>query len=145
MKANKRKQRDEAVTAGVYLTTMVRQVICPRAASLPVRSSQNVILALCASYSLRHHMQLKHCMGQTSYWTYPHRPFCWSTLRSDMAAGGLGNAETVTAPQPPNADAPQKQSGGSRHTKAARVEVKQPTKVEAKQPAKSKFSASAHR
>ena len=62
-----------------------------------------------------------------------------------MAAGSLGNAETVAAPQPPNDDAPQKQSGGSRHTKAARVEVKQPTKVEAKQPAKSKVSASAYR
>lgn len=62
-----------------------------------------------------------------------------------MAAGGLGNAETIAAPPPPNADAPQKQSGGSRHTKAARVEITQPTKVEAKQPAKSKVSASAHR
>ena len=68
------------------------------------------------------------------------------TLHEAAAAtGGLGAAETVAAPQLSNADVPQKHSGGSHHTKATRVEVKQPTKVEGKQPAKAKGPTSAHR
>ena len=62
-------------------------------------------------------------------------------------AGGLGAAEKLAAPQLSNADVPQKHlsNQGCRHTKAARMEVKQPTKVEAKQPAKAKGPTSAHR
>ena len=63
------------------------------------------------------------------------------------AAGGLGAAENAPGPQHSNADVPQKHlsNQGCRRTKAARVEVKQPTKVEAKQPAKAKGPTSAHR
>ena len=69
-------------------------------------------------------------------------------MTSDIAAaaaGGLGAAENVVAPQLPNSDVPQKHSTGSRHTKAARVEMKQPTKVDTKQPAKAKGPTSALR
>lgn len=73
--------------------------------------------------------------------------FSGTTATSHMAAaaGGVAAAENAAGPQLSSIDVPQKHSGGSRHTKAARVETKQPTKVEGKQPAKAKGPTSAHR